>query len=272
MTRDPLAWIGDHTIPVGSAMRFEVGPLRVRVEHLAGEWALHWCRSEDPLDGQMSIEPAEPVERFEYTDRAIFPVAAGDVLSLIARTADRPIVTRPRIPIRIPAGQKTQLFVFSPAWLVASVGDAEFGEMPSWRPTDTWFGPNRDDGQIWYANRTPTYLHLEQVPPSPARILTRATVRNDTRSAVQLDRIALPLPNMSLFRAADGRLWTEDVDVHCRAEGVAPTTSVEPGGPDEATEPSALAGPREARDSGGLLGRFTALWNFELETRWTGPA
>lgn len=272
MTGDPLAWLGEHEIPIGNARRFEVGPLRARIEHFDGEWALHWCRGEDPLDGRLTIEAAGPVERFDYADRAVFPVALGDILTLGARTPDRPIVTRPRIPIVIPAGQHTLLYVFSPVWLTASVGDAEFGEMPSWRPTDTWFGPNRMDGEIWYANRTPVYLHPEQVPPSPARILTRATVRNDTPAAVQLDRIALPLPRMSLFRATDGRLWTEDVDVHCRARGEVPATSIEPGGPDDATEPSTLSAPRQPRDGGGLLGRFTALWDHERETGWTGPA
>jgi len=79
------------------------------------------------------------------------------------------------------------------------------------RPSDTWFGPSPDDGELCYASRTSCRLDLGALSLRPHRALTAVRVKNRASGPLLLERLNLPVVYLPLFCSAGGVLWTRDV-------------------------------------------------------------
>ncbi len=213
-------WWGDFEFAEGASRRWRIGPLTLWVTRLAKEWQVAFERAGE-LDSTVEVTDSSPAPAGLERSRYLF--VQGTTLSVSARVADRPVVARPEMPVIVPGGLSATLYVSTPVWVALSAGEPRqrFHELPSWVPSSTWFGENNIEGALYYAERTRA-RHERGSEVFRTRVTTSVTVNNVERTPLQIERIALPLPSMSVFRDEQGGLWTEHAVVDYVANQDAP--------------------------------------------------
>ncbi len=263
-----VEWWGRRRVPVGSSGRWRIGPLTLWIQRLDGEWRVAYDRGDDPQDVSLQEEiPAEAGDLL-LKDGVTRYVVAGksEEVVLSAALADRSVVTSSEKPLSVPPGEQVSVYVSSPLWVVVETGKPArpLCELPAFRPSDTWFGPNTIDGELCYASRTFHRLRLDDVPVRPHRATTTVKIKNSARSMLSLERMQVPVMNLALYRASDGRLWTEDVVfersddndfVALRLGGRGKPGAVGPGGA------KLIAGPRVQPSGNVVVRAFSSLFS-----------
>ena len=245
------AWWGKWHLELGETRFWRVGPLELWVERRRHEWLIRRRRSGDPMDSALEVA----TERTPPEDDASLEIdrVAGEEtdgrLTLSPRLADRAVIVRPRSPFHALEGAKVDLFVSSPLWVRVATGpdgDLDLLDLPTHRPSDTWFGANTLTGHKAYAVSASCRVDLEGLPVRPHRAVTPLRIKNPGPGALDFVRIAVPVPNLSLYAGEGGRLWTETLKLTRRDDnhGVA-DAEVQAGAPAQAGESQLVAPPRE---------------------------
>lgn len=202
------SWWGEFEFAEGATRRWRIGPLAVWVTRLGKEWqvAHEWSHELDTNVDVIDVDepPDHKLERSRYLFEKRSP------LSVLVRVSDRPVVARPEMPVIVPGGLSATLYVSTPAWIELSAGipRQRFLDLPSWRASSTWFGENEIEGALCYSERTRARLERgDEI--FPGRVTTSVTVNNVESQPLRIQRIALPLPSMSVFSDDRGGLWTE---------------------------------------------------------------
>ena len=153
--------------------------------------------------------------------------------------------------------------VGSPVWVRLEVADPPtvLRELPSHRPSDTWFGGNTRVGELCYATETRALLHLENLPVLSRSAVTPVRIRNLAPSPLALERLKLPVPLLALYSDRRGRLWTQGVTLTRTEESDMATLDVRPGPPSEIEDSTLMSPARNHQEStlwtrafSGLLG------------------
>ncbi len=204
-------WHGTHQVPEHRMITVSIGPFVLVIAHLPGEWQLAWHRSGE-LEPQTPVSQPTPISELDttFTIQRFLTHKTGDQIRLNPMLADRPVVARPELPLTVPADDEAKIFVSTPVWVHAELPEPSrtLFEMPAVRPSDTWFGPDTRRGVVAYASQTTARLCIANLPPMPHRIITEITVRNQVNSALLLERVSVPAPNLALFADQEGGLWT----------------------------------------------------------------
>ena len=90
-----------------------------------------------------------------------------------------------------------------------------------------------------------TRASLEEAPVRPARALTQIRLRNGASDSLVFERLKIPVGHLSLYRAADGRLWTNSLSVTRSSAGEVECT-VDEQAPPQAEGRAAIEKPRRA--------------------------
>ena len=208
-------WWGRYHVPVGQYGSWTIGPLSLWIERLAGEWRVARATSSDHLAPAVRVVlPDEGVDIMSLSEVTRFAVSGDDTtVSLTPALADRALISRPEKPFVVLPQDEITVFVSTSLWVRVEVGDPPrlLMEVPSYRPSDTWFGPDTMEGELCYAARDAMRLNLELVPLRAHRAVTAVHVRNRGMEALTVDRLQLPVAYLSLFEGPEGELWTEDV-------------------------------------------------------------
>ncbi len=272
---DPRWW-GEVTLAPGRVARWRAGPSTVHVERRASDWRVWHERGEDAYAVVAERLRSVPDEAPEGAPTLRFSFAeTPDTLHVRPRLADRPVVVRPETALAVPPGETVTLYTSTPVWMAISLEVrrtrrgrapatdlAVVAELPSARPTDTWFGPNTREGELCYAVHTAARTEIEDLPLRPHRAVTAVTVENQATTPLDIARVAVPMPFLALHVDRSGRLWTDGVrfvrepDLDTTVEAVA--------GSVEGSE--RLAEPRAAHTFGQTLSR-TVSRLFKVETR-----
>ena len=133
----------------GSSVHWQIGPLGLWISHSPVEWQISSLSVGGPLDGELSSStPGEaPPE-----EASVLRVGAANMeprLRLVPLVADRPIVFRPQHPFIVPGSSECSFYVTSPLWIRVEVGaqGQRVCDLPSYRLSDTWFGPSPREGE-----------------------------------------------------------------------------------------------------------------------------
>ena len=175
--------------------------------------------------------------------------------------ADRPVVVRPEEPLFVLSGETVTLFVSTPLWLQVFAGDDAqlLTEIPSYRPSDSWFGPNTREGEICYATATLGRVRLESVPRRLHRAITPVVIRNRSGESLPIDRIRIPVTYLSLFEDRSGYLWTESTRFDKVAGNELAALHISKGAPTYAPDAQRITGPRESHDRSVFVRTFSSL-------------
>lgn len=261
-------WWGEFELELGACRFWRIGPLSLWVTRLEHEWQVAHRWSDDPFDNTYEHARADVEIPAELERRRYLFVEGGKRLSLTPRVADRPVVARPEQPLIIPAGESATLYVASSVWVELAVGDARragepgkpFAELPVWRMSSTWFGEDTLEGTLCYATRSrailPSGLRAARPTRGP-RVVTAVDLRNACDVALRVQRLALPLPQMSIFCDDDGDLWTEATRVDHDLVVVTPA-HIESSPPTEAGPTTLVSRPRQDRQQNVLARALAA--------------
>lgn len=217
---DPISPWGPLLVPVGAARRWRVGPWALGVRRAQGEWTFTaFPVGADPLATELEVaQEGEPADVPEDATVLRVTTAEDDPASLRPAGADRSMVVRPEVPLLLV--DAVELYVSTPLWAQLEVDGVRVLDLPTWRPSDTFFGADPTDGVLAYAGRTTARREPQGLVPSPARVVTRVRIENRASTPLAVERIELPVPLLSLWSLPDGRLWTCDVVIERTADGL----------------------------------------------------
>jgi len=270
--RDAVWW-GDFSFDDNDAARWRVGPSTLWIYRSAQAWHVITLESDDALaDSAESNDPA-PIEQTELSmddlprdavvSRYSFQ-SADSVCRLHPVLADRAVVVRPDIPLYVLPDERVTLYVSTPLWIRVEVGASSrlLQEVPSFRPSDTWFGPSTREGELCYAGKTAGRLRLQDLPRRLHRAITPIHVRNFGADALHIDRVQVPVQYLSLFEGKDHFLWTQAVTLDRETAGDVATVRFEESDiPKEAGPTTQLGGPRLHVRTNMIVRTFSSLFH-----------
>lgn len=259
----PAVWWGQAELPENIASFWQIGPLAFWLQRTAYEWRFASERHDAAPEGMLIRE--HPTRRPLPADGAAlrrlgFSRTSGAV-RLMPALSDRPMVVEPAMPFALPPAETITLLISSPLWVDIAVGQplVPFVELPTKRPSDTWFGPNTRVGELCYALSTSARLRREDLPVRPYRVLTELRLHNQADSVLDVHKIQLPLPSMALYASAAGELWTESATLVRRDDGELAALELSKQAPAHLEHPQRLAEPRVQSEKGLLLRAFGGL-------------
>lgn len=256
-------WWGEYRLPEGcNGLVWRIGPLHLQARCWPHEWRLSWRSDGDPLDATVGFEPVDDVDETGCDVARYAFRETGPGVTLLPRVADRSVVVRPDQPLYVPAGESVEIFVSTVAWIeIRAIGHdglpgAVLSDMPAYRPTDSWFGPNTREGELCYASRSLARLQLVDVIQRPHRILSPVTVRNRGDDHLFIERLNVPMPLLAVHASVNGQLWTQPAVMERGKDGGQGSLKL-----DESTLPAELGATRlsEPREASGRQGLFRTL-------------
>jgi hypothetical protein len=200
---------------MGQQGAWTIGPLALWVARVEGEWRIAFTASEDAMNPTVRVVlPCQGPDLMTLDKVTRFAVSGSDeTLWLRPALADRPIIGRPEKPFVVLPDDEVTVYISTPLWVRVEVGDPprQLLEVPAYRPSDTWFGPDTTEGELCYAGRAAMRLSLDEVELRDHRAVTAVHIRNRGAEVLTVERLNLPVVYLSLHRDPDGELWTEDV-------------------------------------------------------------
>ena len=251
-------WWGEYNIPMDRAGKWQIGPSTFWIERSKHEWKITYERENDPLAPNLEIELPLQLP-FEYgpqvTIKRFGMAKTTGKFSITPLLADRPVVIRPETPFYLLSGQDVTLYVSTQLWIKFKTGKPSLSlrDMPIFRPSDTWFGPTSMEGEMCYASRTAGLLQLNDKLFRPHRAVSVVNLINRSKKSIFLERLKLPVPNLTLYQAAKGHLWTQTVSVELKAKNEIAALSLIPKSPAEAGKSKLLVKPRHKPEKSILV-------------------
>jgi len=260
---DPRWW-GSVTLAVGGVARWRAGPSTVHAERRMADWRVWHEAGTDPyaVEAERARRIDEPAPEGAPTVRFSF-AETPDTIAVTPALADRPVIVRPESTLAVPPGERVTLYVSAPVWMALQLevrrpkrgskgpSPVVLAELPTSRPSDTWFGPSTREGELCYAVRTSARLEAADLPLRPHRAVTPVTVENQGATPLDVTRISVPMTFLALYLDRGGRLWTDGVLFTRAADGDA-SVKVAPAAPAGAER---LAGPRDTRTFGQTISK-----------------
>lgn len=251
-----LKWWGEQTFDINQSQSWQLGSLLFRLTRGLQEWRLEYHRPSKQFDyeqnwkclNQKDMAFPEPI----HVERYMFKETHRN-FQLMPRLADRSVVIKPTDPIYIPAGQRGTLFISTPLWIsgfVQSQKDPLF-DLPIILPKDTWFGPDKRNGEMCYATSIDGRTELKQLRPRAFRAVTPIDFHNISNHQLRFDRMNVPVTALPLFYSeSTGRLWTSQIKVIHESSDRQPRIRIENRTPPLAGEVTYV---HPARNPGGAL-------------------
>ena len=218
------SWWGRHAIEPGQKHFWQIGSLRLWVEHLPQSWQLNWVNAGDWLDpvvravagGQGVQLPSAGVARTQQMT-CMFNEAKEELI-FSPLLPERAVITHLKHPIHILSGELVSLYVLTPLWIKIEMAEPSrvLAEIPTFRMSDTWFGPMSRSGDLCYASPGETFLQIREIPLRLHCAITAIRVRNLGSKSLEIERIKVPLTRLSLFYSSRTGFWTDAVTLEAQ--------------------------------------------------------
>ena len=263
------SWWGRHTIEPNRSDLWQLGPMRVWIQHSTHEWRVAWHHSGELLDSTVRSVPGArgelPPQEAKVV-HCVFGSAARADLLFTPSLPDRPLIVRPVTPLYILPNERVTLYVVTPLWLRIEMPANErspqklIQEIPTFRLSDTWFGPMSAVGELCYASTAPAYLDLKEVPLRLHCAISAISIRNSGRDSLRLDRINVPLPRLSLFYSPRTGFWTDSFSFERSDDSEMASLKIGGDPPPEASPSQFVTSPRQSASEHGVIRAFSALF------------
>jgi hypothetical protein len=257
-------WWGTLDVPKENSFLLNSVSFILAVEHKEKEWCIHVKRNRD-----LNLDETE--KDFSHVIGEFSPVNCGDIsrhivngsnnaLDIKPSLADRVVVCRPKSPITIVPGASVVIYLSTPIWVTIGVTDKKYTllkEVATQQLSDTWFGASTREGELCYASQTVGRLDSDKLPLRMQRAITPLRIENQANNDLIFERIALPVPSLSLYSTASGQLWTQDVSLIREDDGDFAKLKLGHPQPDS----TLINGPRVALGHGQLIRAFSAIFS-----------
>jgi hypothetical protein len=257
-------WWGTVNVPENNSFFLHSATFTLAVEHKAKEWCIHVKRNSDigveesdkdltQLVGEFSPVYCGDISRHIISDH-------NDTLEIKPSLADRTVVCRPKSPVTIVPGANVIIYLSTPVWLTIGIAGNKYmllKEVATQRLSDTWFGASTMEGELCYASQTAGRLELNKLPFRMQRAITPLLIENKADNDLVFERIALPVPSLSLFSNESGQLWTQNISLIREDDG--DFAKLKLGHPQ--SDSTLINGPRVELGHGQLIRAFSAIFS-----------
>jgi hypothetical protein len=254
-------WWGDYEVAAKQTLKWQLGPMTLWITRGDNEWRVARAGEQDRLDrGLIIAEPAEEPAGDDIDVRRFASGSENRSIRLGPALPDLDVVVRTTQPFFVPTEEETTLYVSVPLWVRVYFDgrEGELMDVPLFRPSDTWFGPDTMIGELCYALQTSARLHLEHLPRRPHRAIAAVRIRNSAPSVLLVETLKIPVPHLSLFASDKGQLWTEALTLE-HVKGAEASHVKLDDKPMQLAASQRIAGPRKEMSKGFLsdaFGRF----------------
>ncbi len=211
---DPMSdwWENPYRVALGDALTLQVGELDLVAERLSSEWNFFWnYRMGGEIQPRIDRKTAGSAEWAHWSScRYPFRDPPGSLV-FVPQLADRPLVTRPVMPLLVPPAESLTLWISSPLWCRLEVRAEDRTvpldlDLPVLRFSETWFGPDTLNGDLAYASTTRARMnpYLTRDEWVDFRIQTPVIIHNEEAQVLRVERLNLPLPACGLYLAEEG--------------------------------------------------------------------
>lgn len=248
-------WWGRHGLALDQTDFWQIGPLKLWLNSTPAKLAVSWAHSGDVLDthvrnlpsAQQQLEQNIVAPNDTHTVITAFANSGRNEIVFTPVLPDRPIVLRLRDSIRVLPGESVTLYMVAPLVirLESTQSSKLITEIPTFRLSDTWFGPLSTLGGLCYASATPAYLDLREVPLRAHCAITAVTVKNAGIDSLKLDRINIPFPRLSLFYSQRSGFWTDRMTFERNSDNEMAYVKLDRQPPAEASPTQFVTGPRQ---------------------------
>lgn len=247
-------WWGLFEIPEGEARHWRIGPLSLWLKRSSNEWVLTHLGGDDLSARAVAVADATPVADEPGVKVTRFAARKTDQpVTLEPILPDRSVVTRPETPFSVVGGETVSVLVSLPVWVKISAGDTKtLAELPTYRISDTWFGPSTREGELCYASNTRCRRAAERGPAYPHRAICQVSIANKSDKTLAVDRISIPATGLTLFATPAGELWTQKVVLVTNRDGDEEVRLTKKP-PREAASPEKVQEPRKGDDRSSLV-------------------
>lgn len=265
------SWWGRHTVAIDRTDFWQVGPLKLWLQSSPYRMNVRWMNSGDFLDGHVRAVPgsrdsngavlAVPVDALSSTAAHSLNTPSEVILSPVL--PDRAVVVRLNEVISVLPGEDVTFYMIVPLWMRIELADGSklIGEIPTFRLSDTWFGPMSSLGSLCYAAPGEMYLDLRSVPLRPHCVITAITIRNLGGDSLKLERLNIPFPRLSLFYSQRSGFWTDRLTLERREDNEMANLRLDRQPPAEAAPTQFVVGPRAAgADTNSVVRAFSSIF------------
>lgn len=264
-------WWGEYTLQENQCARWEIGPTTIWLASQTSEWRIaYWSiNGEYDKTAKVTIPASERSmelavaknEKLANVNRYIFKKSATQ-LNVKPLLADRSVIVKPETPFFVFPKEEITLYIASPAWIrfEASALRKTLIEIPSLRPSDTWFGESTMQGELCYSLRTLARLQYDPLSDIAYRIITPVRVRNRANDILELDRFQVLVKYLSIYESG-GVLWTPTVTIEREKSGGLAAMQIANNAPKEAKKATLVQPPREKAHSNLIFRAFGGLFD-----------
>ena len=261
-------WWTTYTLDHDHGGQWQIGPSTLWIFHAEHEWRMAHQQAADSLMSESTVRAPIPVSEWpavvdpDIPSDQIFRFSAQDdeaTVTLKPMLADRPVVARPENAIYVPSGAEVTLYISTPLWIHLTLGAMATHEVPSFRPSDTWFGPSTREGELCYAARTTGRFRLADLPMRPHRAVTPLVVQNAASDQLLLERVQIPMQHLALYETDDHVLWSQAVTLHREEDVEGAQVRVKSGAPPDAADATRVTEPREPLKQNLVMSTFKAI-------------
>jgi len=260
-------WWGDIAFNLLQRRSWAFGERKVFIQRLPHEWNI-WnigTETEIETEGLSTLICGESDVQEQLDDARLsryLQASTTDHIRVLPALADRSIVARPSVPLRLLGGEHARIYVSTPLWFRAFALPTQLSllDVPFWPPSDSWFGPSTREGEMCYAKYTDARLQLNLLAQRPHRAITPISIHNKQQETLLIERLNVPVPLLSLYKHSERGLWTEAVTVTREENDDRVELHLEKEAPSEVPGAHLVAGPRIASEQGTLVRSLSSLF------------
>lgn len=255
------SWWQPRDLSANQCWHLAIGPLSMYLERTAGEWLFsHQHQTEQDEVHSFVQEPLDSWPESLTPNRYVFQQSPSRC-QLLPCLMDRPVVVKTRQPVFIPPGESINFYLSTPVCVRLMLGsDVILLELPVLRLSDTWFGPSTQIGELCYAAKTHARHNLAELPLRPHRAVTPLKVTNRSNEMLNIGKISLPVPMLSVFAREDHTLWTEAVTLEHHTDQSLAKLKIERKLPIGISTAQRISSARQRPESHTLVRAFTGIF------------
>lgn len=198
--------------------KLSVGALELYVNLLENEWQFRHCHvteDETKTERKIQLSALKKMSRDDLEPLRFINSNSHNTLQIRPRLANRSIVAKPYMPVFLPSQQTVTIYISTPVWLAIFLDNHKqpLLEVPTFKLSDTWFGPKPHIGELCYSSRFSGRIDLSALPKRASRIITPVKITNNGADNLKLEKISIPCDYLSVYLNENNELWTPTLSI-----------------------------------------------------------
>lgn len=211
-------WQETISFELQTTYKLSVGALELYVNLLENEWQFRHCyvtEDETKTERKIQLSPLKKMSRDELEPMRFIHSHNHDKLQFRPRLANKSIVAKPYMPVFLPSEQTVTVYISTPVWLAIFLDDQKqpLLEVPTFKLSDTWFGPKPHIGELCYSSRFSGRIDLSALPKRASRIITPVKITNNGADNLKLEKISIPCDYLAVYLNENNELWTPTLSI-----------------------------------------------------------